>query len=404
MISGRKKVAFIAILVLLLLAIAEGASRVALAVVAPAMGIDVRSTRAIYAEQTARVRALLDENSPPRETIDSALGWRYRPGYRNGADAVTMQGLRADRVYDSMPPNGVLRVAAFGDSFVYGNEVGNADSWTALIEQDAPRIEALNFGVGGYGVDQAYLRYLVDGESFSPHVVVMGFISDDLRRLVNVYRRFVDSREVALSKPRFVLDTNQGLRLVSNPMPTRADYERLLTHPSEVKRLGAHDHWYDGVVYDNPVYDLSATVRLAIAVWERVWNRYLDPNRIYAGDTLNDRSEAFRIQLALFERFLAAAGDRRATPLILLFPDRFSLERMRAGGEPVYAPMTRELAALGAPVIDLADAFAAISDEAVESWFMPGGHYSRRGNEIVAQYVRARLESLRTRAIGVATR
>jgi hypothetical protein len=66
--------------------------------------------------------------------------------------------------------------------------------------------------------------------------------------------------------------------------------------------------------------------------------------------------------------------------------------------------MARQLAASGAPVVDLAEAFATVTDEPVDSWFMPGGHYSRRGNEIVASHVRARLESFRPGSPGVAAR
>lgn len=400
--ARSKRTLFTIIIVVVAIALIEGTARVALAIVAPALGIDVRPTSDIFAEQSSRVQKLFDEEDPSREVVDSALGWRYRPGYRNGADAVTTQGLRGDRLYDSMPPRGVLRFAAFGDSFVYANEVGNADSWTSLVEQAAPAIEALNFGVGGYGVDQAYLRFLVEGDRFAPHVVAMGFIADDLRRLVNVYRRFVDSREVALAKPRYVLDAHHELALLPNPLPTPSDYRRLLDNPADVRRIGEHDHWYDEAVYENPAYDVSATVRLAVAAWARVRNRYFDANRLFAGDTLNASSEAFHIQLALFDRFLATARERGVEPVILLFPDRHSLVQLRAGGQTVYAPMARALAARGAPVVDLADAFAAASDESVDAWFMPGGHYSRRGNEIVADHVRAKLESFR--AAGVATR
>jgi hypothetical protein len=137
--------------------------------------------------------------------LDSALGWRYRAGFRKGGDAISAQGLRADRVYAARPAAGVVRVAAFGDSYVYGNEVGNDDSWPTQLERSAPDVEVLNYGVGGYGVDQAYLRYLAEGRALAPQVVIIGFAPVDLPRLVNRYRRFLDDRELALAKPRFVL-------------------------------------------------------------------------------------------------------------------------------------------------------------------------------------------------------
>jgi hypothetical protein len=393
MFSRQKTALFTAALIVLVVAAIEGIARVAIIVLLPRMGIDGRSTREIYAEQSDRLRTMLRDVDSSREVVDSVLGWRYRPGYRRGGDAVTPQGLRGDRLYDSLPPAGVLRIAAFGDSFVYGNEVDNGDNWTSLLEGDGSEIEALNFGVGGYGVDQAYLRYLREGHRFSPHVVVMGFISDDLRRLVNVYRRFVDSREVALAKPRFVMNGDDGLRILPNPLPSLTHYAHLIEQPGDVRRLGENDQWYSPAIYENPAYDPSATVRLAVTLWVHLRRQLLDADRVYVGEIVNRDSEAYRLQIALFERFLAAAQARGAEPVILLFPDRLSLERMRRGDATVYAPIAEALEHEGSPVIDLADAFQQFPNEALDDWFMPGGHYSRRGNEIVAAYVREWLRS-----------
>ena len=43
----------------------------------------------------------------------------------------------------------------------------------------------------GYGGDQAYLRYLFEGQRFAPRLVVMGCVPDDINRAVNAYRRFL---------------------------------------------------------------------------------------------------------------------------------------------------------------------------------------------------------------------
>lgn len=396
MLSRRKTAAFTAIVIVLVLAVIEGMAQITVGVIMPRLGIDSRPTSEIYTEQSDRLRTMLREAERSREVVDSVLGWRYRPGYRNDGDAITAQGVRGDRLYEPLSSEGVLRVAAFGDSFVYGNEVSNRDSWTALLEGDGSDIEALNFGVGGYGVDQAYLRYLGEGARYSPHVVIMGFIPDDLRRLVNVYRRFVDSREVALAKPRFVLDGGGALRILPNPLPSLAHYERLLERPSDVRRLGEHDHWYSAAVYENAAYDISATMRLAVTLGLHLHRRLLDADRVYVGEIVNTNSEAYHLQMALFERFVSAARTHGAEPVILLFPDRLSLERMRRSDVTVYAPIARALANEGAPVIDLAHAFNKLPNEPLDHWFMPGGHYSPRGNEIVATAVRDWLQRRRS--------
>ena len=370
--------------------ITEGLAYTALWLLRPLIG-ELRRTSVIYAEQTERIRALLDVEHPLREVLDQMLGWRYRPGYRKGNDIVSLQGLRSKRAYAQIPPDGTLRIAAFGDSFVYGNEVGTPEVWTSQMEHACRPIEVLNYGVGGYGVDQAYLRYVSEGSLYAPHIVLVGFVPDDLRRLVNVYRRFIDDREIPLFKPRFMLEGNT-LKLLPNPLPLLSDYDRLLMEPETVTRLGQHDHWYKPAIYENPLYDLSATVRLTVTLGLHVYDRYLDPNRLWKGGQFNPSSEAFRLQLAIFHKFADEIKQTGAMPLIVLFPERDSILRVRAGSSTFYASLAAKLLEMGVPYLDLIEAFRSDTTGPVDSFFMPGGHYSRRGNEIIAQWLLQQLD------------
>ena len=63
-------------------------------------------------------------------------------------DVINGQGLRSTREYAPKAPPGILRVAVFGDSFVYGNEVSAADVWTTRLEGDRSEREVLNYGGG----------------------------------------------------------------------------------------------------------------------------------------------------------------------------------------------------------------------------------------------------------------
>jgi len=70
------------------------------------------------------------------------------------------------------------------------------------LEARTDALNVLNYGIGGYGFDQAFLRFQREGIALRPDVVLIGFAPDDLGRLVNVYRRFISSRELPLAKPR----------------------------------------------------------------------------------------------------------------------------------------------------------------------------------------------------------
>ena len=100
---------------------------------------------------------------------DPDLGWTIRPSTHVAAagtyQATTSngRGLRSLREYAPEAPPGVLRVAAFGDSFVHGDEVDDQANWPAVLERSRPDLEVLNFGASGYGPDQALLRWERDG-------------------------------------------------------------------------------------------------------------------------------------------------------------------------------------------------------------------------------------------------
>src|SRR5258708_27868460 len=174
--------------------------------------------------------------------IDSIAGWRYRAGHKDRNNSISPQGLRSLRLYTERPTAGVTRIAAFGDSFVYGNDVPDSAAWCAQLERLNPgNLEVANYGVGGYGVDQAYLRYQTEGAALHPQIVFIGFATDDLRRVVNVYRRFISSRELPLLKPRFVLDSANRLKLLPVPARGAQDYKRYLQSPRDILEIGPAD-------------------------------------------------------------------------------------------------------------------------------------------------------------------
>ncbi len=391
-LPSRRRLVFTAIALVLALGLLELLSPLVGSLLAPRLDIDMRRTRTIYAEQTARIRTLLDDPTT-LILLDSTLGWYYRPGYSSPVHVLNAAGLRSDREYAAVAPPGTRRLAAFGDSFIYGTEVPNADAWPQQLEVREPTLEVLNYGVGGYGTDQAMLRYLRDGSRFAPELVLIGFAPVDLRRTENVYRRFISSHEVPLVKPRFALEPDGRLTLIPNPLPRREDWEALAAEPSRARSLGAHDKWYDPIRYENPVYDWSTTVRLGSQVGLRVWRKFFWRDRLLEGGAFRPAAPAFALQRAILNAFADSVRARGAVPLFVLLPDQESVTGLRSGGRVVYAPMRDSLLRDSrAPVIDLIDAFRARpASEDPWSWFAPGGHYSRAGNAIVAEWIAARL-------------
>jgi hypothetical protein len=384
--SRGKLLAFRAVLVLIVVLILEGLALVAIMASRRLLPEPIRRTPDILAEQ-ARWIDILMRHDQGREEVDPVLGWRYRSGHSSASDRMNSIGLRSTREYAAAPAPGALRIAAFGDSFVYCNEVANEEAWPYFMEQLFPGVEVLNYGVGGYGTDQALLRFRQEGMKLAPRVVLIGFAPVNLGRAVNVYRRFISNEEWALAKPRFLLN-GHGLDLVPAPLRNADDYAALRSQAARLRALGQHDYWYEPVIYDNPLYDWSATMRVAAHTWVLLKRRYLDPNRLQASGAFNRSSEAFQVQTAILRTFAEEVKAAGADPVVIVLPDRKSVDRARAGKGKAYDPLVEYLTQAGIVHVDLVNALVrASANQPVGALFAPGGHYSGAGNRAVATWL-----------------
>ena len=116
---------------------------------------------------------------------NSKLGWTIKKNGTSKLYQANSSGVRSSKDYELDPPNNILRIATFGDSFTHCDNVGNDETWQAILESFDTDLEVMNFGVGGYGLDQSYLRYLDDGQQYKPHIVFIGFMVTNIFRNVN---------------------------------------------------------------------------------------------------------------------------------------------------------------------------------------------------------------------------
>ncbi len=111
--------------------------------------------------------------------------------YGPGADLhTTSQGFRGTVDPGPTPPPGKTRVVCSGDSFTFGYGVGDDFTWCAGLAKLDPRLETINMGQGGYGVDQAFLWYRRDGAALAPAIHLFAFIDGDFERMRSP--RFLD--------------------------------------------------------------------------------------------------------------------------------------------------------------------------------------------------------------------
>ena len=153
---------------------------------------------------------------------DPDLGWVNEPSinisdmYGPGIYLRTnSQGFRNNHDISPAVPAGKARIICSGDSFTLGYGVDNDHAWCNRLSLLDPRLETVNMGQGGYGVDQAYLWYKRDSAKIEHQVHLFAFITSDFHRMQSDSFR-------GYAKP--FLDTVNGALVVKNvPIPKR-DY------------------------------------------------------------------------------------------------------------------------------------------------------------------------------------
>jgi hypothetical protein len=163
---------------------------------------------------------------PERERLhmrfDSELGWTSVPDtrlenfYGPGRHlTINSQGARATHAYAAAPPAGRHRALCAGDAFTLGPGVGDGATWCAQLERIEPRLETVNLGQGGYGLDQTYLHVRRDGSAFAYDVLLFAFTRDDFSRMEkDTYHHY--------GKPVLRIGGDGALEMRNVPVPDSA--------------------------------------------------------------------------------------------------------------------------------------------------------------------------------------
>jgi hypothetical protein len=255
-----------------------------------------------------------DARSQYPTAYDPLLGYAPRAGV-SGVGNIWQRSVTIDA--DTLRENGRGRpsgapILALGDSFTFGDEVDDADTWPAQLEARLAR-PVLNGGVFGYGLDQMVLRgeRLLAGPARAADVVILSLLPEDVLRCEFSYRY--------AWKPYFAIADGQlALRNVPVPQPHEGP-------PGESWLRRALRHSY---------------------VADRAF-RLLDPDGWGVPDAVRAHRDGGEVARLLLDRLAARVrAERRAFLIVIQWAPN-------AIDAPI-APLLARARELAIPVLDLA--------------------------------------------------
>lgn len=351
------------------------------------------------------VEAFLDPNHPTWAKFDPELGYLLQP-------FVVQDGVDGAYTFTSLGPHGEramvnyaarpCRINTYGDSYTQCQQVSDGETWQEVLAAHFGE-PVRNFGVGGYGVYQAFRRMVREestGHGVS-YIILNIFGMDDHLRSLDSYRR-VRCGDWFRQAPIEMFHSNPWDHVrfdeAGNPVVRRS----ITPRPEDLYNLCDRDFVHDALQHDEIMHlylaqlpggrpDVSLLKQLSEKTGAGIsFRRSTD----LAGDALRLHHHCgLKSTMAILGWAADFAAGMHKKLMVLLSHGIPELRRACLGGEREDLPLLGFLTDAGIPFADVMEShvrefseFALGVDDYLARYCIP--HYNPRGNQFFAFAVR----------------
>jgi hypothetical protein len=256
--------------------------------------------------------------------------------------------------------------AAFGDSFTHGDEVSHSEAWPRLLS-DLLGCEVVNYGVGGYGQDQALSKYYLTKPNGK--FIFIGIYQEMIRRNFAASNRFYAGRKNSFPKPYFV--TEDGKMSLRSPPPT--------LQANSIKKHHDHDRYYAPFDIHFPYF-----ISLAKTIFIRASTHQFMKNRIMPAEIAWEFDESVEKSQEILNIFVETVRKDDMIPIVIIFPAPHYIHDNIKPYKKYMDSLRRNDPDLC--IVDPFDSLRTIYEKRGNVG-APYGHFNAAGNEAIASAV-----------------
>jgi len=276
----------------------------------------------------------------------------------------------------------------YGDSFTWGDQVNKEYAWPTKVGE-LIKCRVLNFGVSGYGSDQALMRY--QGNTIYSEMVILNHLSENIIRNVNQFRNLIFPSKAITLKPRFVIENGslsylkapkfQGQELGNIKHELTADYF-VPDGKSGIKSDFTFPYSLSLVKYMINHFHVSSKIKGK-------------PRYMQFYDSLHP-SRALDVTVKIIETFLKEAKSRNQIPLITIIPTCRDFEYFTLHGVLTYQPLLDQLKEKKINIFDFMLPIASRKSNFYKLFKNNEckNHYNEEGNKLMAEIFVEHLRAL----------
>jgi hypothetical protein len=277
---------------------------------------------------------------------------------------------------------GKNRTLVFGDSYTEGWGVDQDKILAADLERLSGR-QYLNFGVAGSGSGglNEYILYRDFGSKFEHDAVMVGFFPGN---------DFTDNDPAVwqgLTKDYYrpfwqLTPDKKDIEIKYYAPQIKGKYLLGLEPQNKKAYFKTYDNWKE----------FSAFLNL-LTVLKNHKITFSNQTTIPYARKLNVSDDEIKANLIVYDKFSQLIGNKKK--YIYIVPSGSDVIQYKESGNKKIAKFEnfkKELTKQGWTVIDLIDVFAKVPDKDLPSYFICDGHWSAKGDELVAEYLNKKLQ------------
>ena len=331
------------------------------------------------------------------KTFDLYLGWNWKAKSKHQEKIFSKVnrinfGKFGERK-SSFQKKGDYSFASFGDSFVFCRYVKNNETWQDQLAKPTS-YNGLNLGVGNYGLDQIYLKYLNMKLPKEIKTIFIGFVPETLSRCLCSWKHYHEFNNIYAFKPKFIYN-KKNLKLISNPIKDQTTFDEI---KKIIDKLKKDEFFYKEKfikykinfpyffsLLKNPKYYLRLIFYSILKIlnlnnnkiYELVIRENCIKNDIYFGLKKNNR-----IIKEIMTKINKKSKERGQKIVFLIFPQKYDLSLKNKNYHKFFKDNKKSF-----NLIDFTDIF---EKKNIDKIYLPdkyGGHLTPYGNKIVADTI-----------------
>jgi len=329
-----------------------------------------------------------NHSSQSRFIYNEYLGWSPRPSFisATGQYCYDLMTSRVDCKTTSprrtVSKQNILRILIIGDSFSHGDEVFYHETFGYYLEQLLNNAgiptEVINLAVGGYGIDQAFLRWQHAGHHLKADIVLLGLQFENIQRNCNIIRSlYLPDSGLPFSKPRYILK-NDTLQLINSPtLPPETITELLQTSVNNWD-LAQYEQFLKQGFYEKNFWYRSKLIALISEILFPIEEDpfFYDPN-----------ANPAQLTLKILDTFKSKIEENGSQLIIVHIPIIIDIIKKRLSQKAIYSKLLSTIKSKYNVITTTDTLTAQTKEESFFDLYMKGGHYSALGNKLIAQRI-----------------